>query len=78
MELIKNQHIAFVINSLEGGGAEKVICDWLTEMQPIFTQSRSKVTLLLLDDLPEANIVPNYVNKQTLDSKVDYSQAIPA
>jgi glycosyltransferase involved in cell wall biosynthesis len=69
MELIKNQHIVFVINSLEGGGAEKVICDWLVEMEPVFTQSHSKVTLLLLDDLPEAKLVPNYVNKQTLDSK---------
>jgi len=69
MELINNQNIVFVINSLEGGGAEKVICNWLTEMEPVFIQSHSKVTLLLLDDLPEANSVPFYVNKMTLNSK---------
>jgi glycosyltransferase involved in cell wall biosynthesis len=69
MELIKNQNIVFVINSLEGGGAETVICNWLTEMETIFIQSHSKVTLLLLDDLPEANPVPAYVNKITLHSQ---------
>jgi N-acetylgalactosamine-N,N'-diacetylbacillosaminyl-diphospho-undecaprenol 4-alpha-N-acetylgalactosaminyltransferase len=69
MQLIKNQNIVFVINSLEGGGAEKVICNWLAEMESVFIQSHSKVTLILLDDLPEANIAPYYINKITLNSK---------
>lgn len=69
MELIKNKKILFVINSLEGGGAEKVMCNWLREMENIFNSSNAEVTLLLLDSLPEVNLAPNYVNKVTLDSK---------
>lgn len=69
MKLQKNKNIVFIINSLEGGGAEKVICNWLAEMEDIFVQSQCSITLVLLDNLPEINKAPNYVNKITLDSK---------
>ena len=68
MTLVKNKRIVFVINSLEGGGAEKVLCNWLREMEAIFIESNAQVTLVLLDDLPEKNTCPQYVNKITLDS----------
>ena len=64
-----NKSIAFVINSLEGGGAERVICNLLRTMQDIFTEQTCKVYLVLLDDLPEEQQCPDYVEKITLDAR---------
>jgi len=64
-----NKSIAFVINSLEGGGAERVICNLLRTMQDTFTSQKCKVYLLLLDDLPEEQQCPDYVEKVTLNAK---------
>ena len=64
-----NKSIAFVINSLEGGGAERVICNLLRTMQDIFTEQACKVYLVLLDDLPEEQQCPDYVEKVTLNTK---------
>ncbi|MBU3019319.1 glycosyltransferase [Paraglaciecola agarilytica] len=63
-----NKTIAFVINSLEGGGAERVICNLLRTMQNNFTANGCKVYLILLDALPEEQQCPNYVEKVTLDA----------
>lgn len=63
-----NKTIAFVINSLEGGGAERVICNLLRTMQDNFTANGCKVYLILLDALPEEQQCPNYVEKVTLDA----------
>ena len=64
-----NKSIAFVINSLEGGGAERVICNLMRTMQDIFTEQTCKVYLVLLDDLPEEQQCPDYVEKITLDAR---------
>lgn len=63
-----NRHnsIAFIINSLEGGGAERVMCKLLSIMESFFTQHQIDVHLILLDALPEAHQCPAYVNKITL------------
>lgn len=61
--------IAFIINSLEGGGAERVMCKLLTIMQADFSRSGVRVHLIILDELPEQQQVPPYVNKITLDSR---------
>ncbi|GAC23337.1 hypothetical protein GMES_1038 [Paraglaciecola mesophila KMM 241] len=63
-----NKSIAFVINSLEGGGAERVICNLMHTMQDSFTANGCKVYLMLLDDLPEEQQCPDYVTKITLDA----------
>lgn len=65
----KNKSIAFVINSLEGGGAERVICNLLRTMQDTFSSQACKVYLVLLDDLPEEQQCPDYVEKSTLNTK---------
>lgn len=65
---VTNKSIGFVINSLEGGGAERVICNLLRTMQDSFTQQKCKIFLILLDDLPEHQAYPDYVNKITLSS----------
>ncbi|WP_166424104.1 glycosyltransferase [Paraglaciecola sp. 20A4] len=64
-----NKSIAFVINSLEGGGAERVICTLLRIMQDTFTAANCKIYLVLLDDLPEEQQCPDYVEKVTLSAK---------
>jgi N-acetylgalactosamine-N,N'-diacetylbacillosaminyl-diphospho-undecaprenol 4-alpha-N-acetylgalactosaminyltransferase len=63
-----NKTIAFVINSLEGGGAERVICNLLRTMQDNFAANGCKVYLILLDALPEEQQCPNYVEKVTLNA----------
>jgi N-acetylgalactosamine-N,N'-diacetylbacillosaminyl-diphospho-undecaprenol 4-alpha-N-acetylgalactosaminyltransferase len=63
-----NKSIGFVINSLEGGGAERVICNLIRTMQDSFTANGCKVYLILLDDLPEEQQCPDYAIKITLDA----------
>jgi hypothetical protein len=69
MSEYKNKSIAFVINSLEGGGAERVMCNLLRTMQSKFNENNCKVYLVLLDKLPELQQCPDYVEKVTLHSK---------
>jgi len=64
----QTRSIAFIINSLEGGGAERVMCKLLTIMQAYFTEQDIAVHLVLLDDLPETHRCPEYVNKTTLNT----------
>ncbi|MDP5130107.1 MAG: glycosyltransferase [Paraglaciecola sp.] len=69
MSEYQNKSIAFVINSLEGGGAERVMCNLLRTMQNTFNRNNCKVYLVLLDKLPELQQCPEYVEKVTLNSK---------
>ncbi len=61
--------IVFIINSLEGGGAERVMCKLLSIMESDFLAAGYRAHLILLDNLPEQQSVPAYVNKVTLDTK---------
>ena len=45
----------FIINSLEGGGAERVMVKLLTIMESYFEEKTIPVHLILLDDLPESH-----------------------
>lgn len=63
---VRNKSIAFVINSLEGGGAERVICNLLRTMEKSFTLQQCKIHLILLDNLPEQQVCPDYVTKVVL------------
>lgn len=59
----------FIINSLEGGGAERIMVKLLTIMEPYFNERKTPVHLILLDDLPESHLCPVYVNKTVLNSQ---------
>ena len=59
----------FIINSLEGGGAERVMVKLLTIMQSYFVTKSVPVHLILLDNLPESQVCPEYVNKIVLNSQ---------
>lgn len=60
------QPAVFIINSLEGGGAEGVMCKLLAIMESWFREQNREVYLLLLDEAEEAHSCPAYVNKETL------------
>ncbi len=62
------KHVAFIINSLEGGGAEGVMCRLLTIMQPYFQANDMHVFLVLLDDVEQDHHAPDYVEKIVLNS----------
>lgn len=64
-----NTAIAFIINSLEGGGAERVMCKLLSIMEKDFAARDLDVHLILLDDVPQAQQCPRYVQKHVLDTK---------
>lgn len=59
------QRVVFVINSLEGGGAERVLSILLEQLAA--PMQDADVYLVLLDTLPERYNVPPYVQKITLD-----------
>jgi len=61
--------VVFIINSLEGGGAERVMCKLLSAMESYFKERNTPVYLLLLDDVPQAHECPAYVNKIVLNTK---------
>lgn len=61
--------VVFIINSLEGGGAERVMANALRIMEDEFRQLNYSVYLILLDQLEESQEVPAYVQKVTLDSQ---------
>ncbi|MCW8090403.1 glycosyltransferase [Alteromonas sp. ASW11-130] len=63
-----SRHVVFIINSLEGGGAEGVMCRLLGIMQSYFTEQHAKVFLVLLDDVAQAYGAPEYVEKVVLNS----------
>ncbi|MCW8109501.1 glycosyltransferase [Alteromonas ponticola] len=64
-----SNRVAFIINSLEGGGAEGVMCRLLGIMASYFQRHQTKVFLVLLDDVPQDHHAPDYVEKVVLDSQ---------
>ena len=62
------KNVAFIINSLEGGGAERVMANALRIMQSYYEQQNTGVYLVLLDSTEESQQVPEYVNKITLNT----------
>lgn len=61
------RHVVFVINSLAGGGAERVMCTLLRASEGELRACR--ISLLLLDREPAAYEVPRWVEVQQLDCR---------
>ena len=59
----------FIINSLEGGGAERVMVKLLFILENYFAANKTPVHLILLDSLPESQTCPTYVTKTVLNSQ---------
>lgn len=62
-----NKRIVFAINSLAGGGAERVLTTLLGGSAP--WRNRYDIHLALLDDEPRAYAVPDWVEVHQLDSR---------
>jgi N-acetylgalactosamine-N,N'-diacetylbacillosaminyl-diphospho-undecaprenol 4-alpha-N-acetylgalactosaminyltransferase len=68
--------VLFLINSLEGGGAERVMCTLLRHS----TAERGEfdMTLALLDDQPRANQPPDWIGVRQLDCGGSLARSISA
>jgi N-acetylgalactosamine-N,N'-diacetylbacillosaminyl-diphospho-undecaprenol 4-alpha-N-acetylgalactosaminyltransferase len=64
---VRRRHVVFVINSLAGGGAERVMCTLLRASEDELPACR--ISLLLLDRESAAYDVPRWVEVQQLDCR---------
>lgn len=62
----ESPRLMFVINSLEGGGAERVMANLVADIRRELPKAR--ITLVLLDKRPEKHAVPDSVDVVRLDS----------
>jgi N-acetylgalactosamine-N,N'-diacetylbacillosaminyl-diphospho-undecaprenol 4-alpha-N-acetylgalactosaminyltransferase len=69
-----DRNIVFIINSLEGGGAERILVDLLHHLQPHMTGYRAH--LVLLDDCPERYPAPSFVTKHVLGAGGSLSRSV--
>jgi N-acetylgalactosamine-N,N'-diacetylbacillosaminyl-diphospho-undecaprenol 4-alpha-N-acetylgalactosaminyltransferase len=68
------RHVAFVINSLAGGGAERVMCTLLRASEE---EGRDiDITLILLDQEPAAYAVPDWVHIEQLDCRHSFARSL--
>ena len=70
----ERRRIAFVINSLEGGGAERVLSILLERLENSLQQA--EVFLILLDSREERYSVPSYIHKINLHCQGGFLQSI--
>lgn len=68
------KRVLFLINSLAGGGAERVMCTLLGASQP--EQVDCRIALLLLDREPAAYDVPDWVEVRQLDCRQSLIRSI--
>src|SRR3546814_11686842 len=65
--MLHRKRILFAINSLAGGGAERVLATLLGGSEP--WRARSDIHLALLDDEPRASDVPEWVAVHQLNAR---------
>lgn len=65
--------LAFLINSFEGGGAERAMSNLLHHMKSALTDY--DVHLILLDDQPREQPVPDYVTLHVLDGRFSLARS---
>ncbi|WP_374651121.1 glycosyltransferase [Dongia sp.] len=65
--MIPRRKVAFVINSLAGGGAERVMCTLLRASED--ERRDCDITLILLDREPAAYLVPDWIRVEQLDCR---------
>jgi len=70
------KRVLFVINSLTGGGAERVMCTLLRHSEP--ERSEFDMTLALLDDEPRVNQPPDWLDVRQLDCRKSFLRSVSA
>jgi len=66
--------VAFVINSLAGGGAERVFCSLLEGLRGRLDECEAEV--VLLDDEPSAYPPPDFLPVSTLNARGDFAASV--
>lgn len=64
---VQRRKVVFLINSLVGGGAERVMCTLLRHSEA--ERDEFDITLALLDDKPAVNTPPDWVKVRQLDCR---------
>jgi glycosyltransferase involved in cell wall biosynthesis len=70
----RRKRVLFLINSLTGGGAERVMCTLLRHSEA--EREEFDMTLALLDDEPAANSPPDWVDVRQLDSRKQLARSV--
>jgi N-acetylgalactosamine-N,N'-diacetylbacillosaminyl-diphospho-undecaprenol 4-alpha-N-acetylgalactosaminyltransferase len=68
------RRVAFIINSLAGGGAERVMCTLLRASEE--ERRDFDITLILLDQEPAAYAVPDWVHIEQLDCRHSFARSV--
>ena len=68
------KRVLFLINSLAGGGAERVMCTLLRHSEA--EREEFDMTLALLDDEPAANTPPDWVDVRQLDGRKSLARSV--
>jgi N-acetylgalactosamine-N,N'-diacetylbacillosaminyl-diphospho-undecaprenol 4-alpha-N-acetylgalactosaminyltransferase len=68
------RRVAFIINSLAGGGAERVMCTLLRASEE--ERRDFDITLILLDQEPAAYTVPDWVHIEQLDCRHSFARSL--
>ncbi|MDY0872573.1 glycosyltransferase [Dongia rigui] len=70
----QRRRVAFIINSLAGGGAERVMCTLLRASEE--ERRDVDITLILLDQEPAAYTVPDWVRIEQLDCRHSFARSL--
>jgi glycosyltransferase involved in cell wall biosynthesis len=70
----RKKRVAFIINSLAGGGAEKVMCTLLRSSR--FEGQEVDISLILLDDEPAAYEPPDWLRVMQLNSRQSFIRSL--
>jgi glycosyltransferase involved in cell wall biosynthesis len=72
----RRKRALFLINSLTGGGAERVMCTLLRHSEP--ERAEFDITLAVLDQEPAGNTPPDWVNVRQFDCRFSLARSVMA
>lgn len=74
--MTKRKRALFLINSLTGGGAERVMCTLLRHSEP--EREEFDITLGVLDNEPAGNAAPDWVDVRQFDCRFSLARSVMA
>lgn len=72
--MTRRKRALFLINSLTGGGAERVMCTLLRHSEP--EREEFDITLAVLDNEPAGNVAPDWVDVRQFDCRFSLPRSI--
>lgn len=72
----RRKRALFLINSLTGGGAERVMCTLLRHSEP--ERAEFDISLAVLDDEPAGNVAPDWVDVRQFDCRFSIARSVMA